>query len=133
MLIKNNEYNKSLLDTSAVIALLKKEPGYEIIEDIIGSANISVVNLSELISVLTKSGLLEEEVDNITTSIVPIVIPFSEDIARLAGKLIKDTQIFGLSLGDRACIATGIIHNMTVYTTDKIWAKLGIDNIVVIR
>lgn len=67
MQIKNKEHNKSLLDTSAVIALLKKEPGYEIIEEIIGSANISVVNLSELISVLTKSGLLEEEVDDITT------------------------------------------------------------------
>lgn len=64
---------------------------------------------------------------------MPIVIPFSEDIAKLAGKLIKDTQIFGLSLGYRACIATGIIHNMTVYTTDKIWAELNIDNIFVIR
>ncbi|WP_395476404.1 hypothetical protein [Rickettsia endosymbiont of Pantilius tunicatus] len=38
------------------------------------------------------------------------------------------TKQYGLSLGDRACIATGIYHNIAIYTTDKIWAELKIKN-----
>lgn len=43
---------KYLLDTSAIIALLKKESGYKILEDVIAASSISSVNLSELVSVL---------------------------------------------------------------------------------
>lgn len=120
---------KALLDTSAVIALLKKEVGYEILEDIIASSSISSVNLSEFVSVLARSNIPVDEIDEIITDIVPEIIPFSEDIAIEAGKLTNYTKEYGLSLGDRACIATGIYYNMIVYTTDKIWVELEIENV----
>ncbi|MGX6960636.1 MAG: type II toxin-antitoxin system VapC family toxin [Rickettsia endosymbiont of Pentastiridius leporinus] len=131
MLQKNKILIKSeqvLLDTSAVIALLKKESGYKLIEDVIASSSISSVNLSELVSVLVRTGIPVNEVDEIITDIVPEIILFSEDIAIEAGKLAIYTKKYGLSLGDRACIATGIYHNMIVYTTDKIWVELKIKN-----
>jgi len=115
---------KTLLDTSAIIALLKKEPGYEILEGLIANSSISSVNLSELVAVLVRSGITEDEIDEIITDIAPEIIPFSENLAIQAGKLAKHTKDFGLSLGDRACVATGIHHNMTIYTTDKIWQEL---------
>jgi len=31
---------------------------------------------------------------------------------------------FGLSLGDRACLATGLIEKMPVMTADQVWKKL---------
>jgi PIN domain nuclease of toxin-antitoxin system len=34
------------------------------------------------------------------------------------------TAPFGLSLGDRACLATGVCENMPVMTADKIWQKI---------
>jgi PIN domain nuclease of toxin-antitoxin system len=115
---------KTLLDTSAIIALLRKEPGYEILEDLIANSSISSVNLSELVAVLARSGITETEIDEIITDLVPEIIPFSENLAIQAGKLTNQTKGLGLSLGDRACIATGIHHNMTIYTTDKIWQEL---------
>ena len=125
---------KSLLDTSAMIALLKKEPGYEILEEVIARSAMSAVNLSELVAVLSRNHIKEDEIDEIINDIVPEVIPFSEEIATQTGKLIKHTRDLGLSLGDRACIASGIFHNMTIYTTDKAWIKLKkLADIVIIR
>jgi PIN domain nuclease of toxin-antitoxin system len=36
------------------------------------------------------------------------------------------TKPYGLSLGDRACLALAIQRNATVYTTDRDWSKLSI-------
>ncbi|WP_341791821.1 hypothetical protein [Rickettsia endosymbiont of Gonocerus acuteangulatus] len=57
---KNKSLLKSehiLLDTSAVITLLKKETGYKLIEEIIANSSISSVNLSELVSVLVRTNI----------------------------------------------------------------------------
>jgi len=134
---KNNISTRSkkvLLDTSAIIALLKKEPGYETLEEVIANSSISIINLSELVSVLTRSGIAENEIDEIIKDIIPEVTPFNEDIAINTGKLIKQTKDFGLSFGDRACIATGIYYNMPVYTTDKVWKDLRtLAKVIVVR
>jgi PIN domain nuclease of toxin-antitoxin system len=137
MLKKNSLINKTknhLLDTSAIITLLKKEPGYEILDEIIASSAMSVVNLTELVSMLTRSGVIDHEVDEVIKDIVPEILQFTEDIAIEAGKLIKHTKSYGLSLGDRACIATGIQHNMKIFTADKIWKELKLPvEIIIIR
>jgi PIN domain nuclease of toxin-antitoxin system len=138
MLQKNSNSpkpKKALLDSSAIFALLKKESGYEVLEEVIATSAISTVNLSEIASVLTRSNINEDEIDEIIKDLVPEVIPFTDDIAIYAGKLLAVTNKHGLSLGDRACIATGIIHNMSIYTTDKAWLECKIPNadIILIR
>jgi PIN domain nuclease of toxin-antitoxin system len=48
--------------------------------------------------------------------------------------LIDQTRHFGLSLGDRACLALAMERKATVYTTDKVWKNLDLGiEIVVIR
>jgi PIN domain nuclease of toxin-antitoxin system len=48
--------------------------------------------------------------------------------AKQAGTLIRNTAQFGLSLGDRSCLALAIALKAEVYTTEKLWKnlKLGI-------
>lgn len=116
--------NKVLLDTSALIALLKKEPGHEMVSDIIANSAISAVNFGELIAVLTRANVSESDIDEITSDLIPEIIPFCENISKKAGKLSKLTQSYGLSFGDRACLATGEYYNMEIYTADKVWTKL---------
>ncbi len=127
--------NKVLFDASAILALIKKEQGYEILEDLLASSCISAVNLSEVVSVLTRVGIPTVEVEEIVNEVIPEVLDFNRHIGILAGSLIANTNKLGLSLGDRACIATGIINNMVIYTTDQAWGKLQIANlnVVVIR
>jgi len=50
---------------------------------------------------------------------------FFDDVqARIAGGLVKFTRPYGLSLGDRACLALAIQRKAAVYTTDAAWKNL---------
>jgi PIN domain nuclease of toxin-antitoxin system len=46
--------------------------------------------------------------------------------AQTAGDLVRQTRAFGLSLGDRACLALGMELGAPVYTADRAWKKLGL-------
>jgi PIN domain nuclease of toxin-antitoxin system len=44
-----------------------------------------------------------------------------------ASALYIETKAFGLSLGDRACLALAKRQQVTVWTADKVWKKLKVD------
>jgi PIN domain nuclease of toxin-antitoxin system len=48
---------------------------------------------------------------------------FTVEHAEAAGNLITKTRPMGLSWGDRACLAFGIVLRAPVYTADKSWKK----------
>jgi PIN domain nuclease of toxin-antitoxin system len=121
-----NKHNKVLLDASAIIALIKKEKGYQIVNDILPTSSMSAVNFSELISTLAREKISSEDIDAMTENIIPEIIPFEQEASIISGKLITITKSKGLSLGDRACIATALYLDLTVYTADKVWAELDI-------
>jgi PIN domain nuclease of toxin-antitoxin system len=115
-----------LFDTSAVLALINNEYGKESAEKFLGSISISSVNLSELYSKLMDYGINEEEIKEITVSVINKVIDFDKDLSLEAARLRSITKSKGLSLGDRACIATGIKYNLEIYTADKAWLDCSI-------
>jgi PIN domain nuclease of toxin-antitoxin system len=61
-------------------------------------------------------------------SSITSVVPYTGEQARIAGDLIAKTEKYGLSLGDRSCLALAIALNVPVYTTEQVWKnlKLGI-------
>jgi ribonuclease VapC len=121
--------NEVVLDASAMLSLLKNERGAEkLTREILDVAVASTVNLSEVQSKLVKKGLDPAVAWDHTLSTVERVIPFTSEQSKVAGDLIAKTEEFGLSLGDRACLALAISLNAPVYTTDQIWhnLKLGI-------
>lgn len=124
--------NKVLFDASALLALIQQENGYEQLEDVVANAVISSVNLSEVISVLARSGMPKDVINETINSSITDVIPFSRNEAIFAGELITKSKKLGLSLGDRACIATSIVYNLKLYTTDQIWQKLELENLQLI-
>ena len=127
----NTKNNKVLFDTSALLALIHKEPGYERLEGLLASSCISAVNFSEVIIALTKIGVPQNEIQEVV-SVIPEILPFTQDIGLIAGNLFQTTQELGLSLGNSACIATAMQNNMIVYTTDKAWAKLNIESLDIV-
>ncbi len=122
-----------VLDASALLAFLSEEPGYSIVEKHIDAVYISTVNLSEVMACLIKKGANEMIIFK-SAEFVKEVIPFDFKQAQQAASFIKHTQKYGLSFGDRACLALAKSYNASVLTADKIWSKLklGID-ITVIR
>ena len=121
---------KIVLDASSVIALINREKGCEIVEKYLEDAIISTVNFAEVISVVNRE-LFKSEADRIEglkliTDTLPQIIDFDVNQAIISGELDSITKKYGLSLGDRACLALAKYKNIPVLTADKSWSKLNL-------
>ena len=120
--------SKSILDASALLALLKEEPGSEqVVEAIAGGAAISTVNFSEVVAKLNEAGMPEDVIHESLDSLGLEIINFDNELAYLAGLLRPLTKRAGLSLGDRCCLALAQNLNLLVFTTDRQWANLSLN------
>jgi PIN domain nuclease of toxin-antitoxin system len=106
------------------MAMIQREEGAEMVISCLPWAIISAVNLAEAVTKLILTGMDEQLAWWHIAVIGCETAPFDEEQARTAGGLVKITKPFGLSLGDRACLALAIQRKATVYTTDRIWKKL---------
>lgn len=115
---------KFALDASAVLALLRAEPGAAAVSKILTDCHISAVNLTEVIAVLRRRGVPAADVDASLDSLRLPVISFDPAQARLTADLIARTRDAGLSFGDCACLALGRAGGLTVITAERAWAVL---------
>lgn len=116
----------AVLDASALLAYLQQEPGGETVKAVIEGAAMSTVNWSEVVQ---KTAGPADETAEIRRSLQFLGLtfaPFSSAQAETAGRLREKTGSFGLSLGDRACLALGIDTGETVYTADRAWLRLAL-------
>jgi ribonuclease VapC len=118
-----------ILDASAIIAYLDEEPGSQIVEQWLPDSAVSMINICEVISVLVREGKPEEQVSLRVNGLVPLIVPFSWDIARITAALIVETQSKGLGLGDRAALATAKMMKLPVLTAESRWLDVaaGVD------
>lgn len=119
----------TVLDASALLALLNEEPGYQKVETVLSSAVMSSVNIAETIAVLTEIGISQGEAEQLTLGIIEHIIPFNTEQACIAASLRKYTKPYGLSLGDRACLSLAQMRKLPVITADKIWQKIHIADV----
>lgn len=123
-----------LADASAILAYLNFEPGSDMVAKHLSEIAISSVNLAEIITVLTLSDIKKDWIDSRLKSVFGNILEFTPEHAQLAGSLVAMTKKHGLSLGDRACLATGITMKAKVLTTDTAWKNLDIGvEIILIR
>ncbi|MBE7380331.1 MAG: type II toxin-antitoxin system VapC family toxin [Leptolyngbya sp. SIO1E4] len=126
--------SSAILDASALLALINQESGATAVAETLPIALIGAVNFSEVAAKLITQGLPEDEIREIFSDLHLPVIPFDEQQALRTGLLRVKTKQFGLSLGDRACLALGLEMQCPVLTADRAWAELDIDvEIQVIR
>lgn len=124
----------SVLDASAVLALLERERGDEFVRSALdeGNAFISTVNVTEVLTKLMQHGLSADDADDDLESLNLERIPFSLSSAVRAAALSATTKRFGLSLGDRACLALAIELGHRAITTDRAWGQLDLSVPVVL-
>ena len=118
-----NTTSKYVVDSSALLAVIYDETGRAEVEKILIHAVISAVNFSEMIGKLALDGIPADKSANDLTGMVHSIIPFDREIAFIAGRMAPKTRSLGLSLGDRACLATAEHLGMEAVTADKVWAK----------
>lgn len=113
-----------VLDTSAILAFLWREPGADQVAEVVTGASVSTVSLAELVAKLVDRGAQPTDIDQVL-SLLPLKIEdFSQEDAIMSGLLRDRTRALGLSLGDRACLALGRRVQQIVYTADKVWETL---------
>ena len=121
--------NRVILDASALLALIQEETGAEIIKPLLKFSVMSAVNVTETLSVLQRTNISPEEGLTLITDIVTTIVPFDLEQATQVAKLHPLVQPQGLSLADRTCIALGMKLQIPIYTADRIWDELKLDNI----
>ena len=113
-----------VLDASALIAFLRKEPGGDLVLPELPGAMISTVNLSEVLAKAAEAPKGFQAAKAAIKGLQLRVVPFDEEQAVIAAGLRPVTRELGLSLGDRCCLALGLTAEVPVFTTDRDWAKL---------
>jgi ribonuclease VapC len=117
--------NKVVFDASAMLALLQHERGEEkLTADILARSIASTINLAEVQSKLVRMRNDPDAAWVAALSSVDSVEPYTREHARIAGDLITTTEKYGLSLGDRSCLALAIALKAPVYTTEQVWREL---------
>jgi ribonuclease VapC len=118
----------SVLDASALLALIFGEPGAANVSQAVGEgASINTVNLTEVITRLVEGGAPDNEIRERMQTFELEVIDFDAGLAYAAGALRRATRSLGLSLGDRACLALAQRLNLPAVTADRSWLQLALD------
>jgi PIN domain nuclease of toxin-antitoxin system len=115
-----------VLDTSALLAYLWREQGWERVEAVFASEEVvmSAVNATETIAKAIDLGLPEEAAQELQSTFDFEQIPFDEASALDTALLRSKTRHLGLSLGDRACLALAKSRDAVALTADRPWLDL---------
>lgn len=113
-----------VLDASAILCLIRNEPGADTVKAALPDSSISAVNLSEVIAKMADLGMDADLIDAVLDPLQLQTIPFDPGQARATGLMRPATKAQGLSLGDRACLALAHQTGATAITTDRAWSAL---------
>jgi len=123
-----------VLDASAVMCLIRNEPGANTVKSALPESCISAVNLAEIVAKMNELGMDEALIAQVLDPLQMHVVPFDAALAHASGMLRSATRALGLSLGDRACLALAARLGATAMTTDKAWSGLaGIASVALAR
>ena len=112
-----------ILDASAILALLNSEPGAEDVQAVVAASAVSTVNLTEVAGKLADDGMTDRMIWK-ALRIGFHTLDFGSEQLRLMPQLRRDTKRYGLSIGDRCCLATALTSQRPAMTADRAWASV---------
>jgi len=125
---------EAVLDASALIALLRDEPGAEAVERLLGRAVISTVNWAEVLQRFRAHDVGTADKRESVEALGVGIEGFSPADAEAAAELWQPTRRAGLSLADRACLALARRLGLPAHTADRDWRKIDVGvEVVLIR
>ncbi|MGK6324739.1 type II toxin-antitoxin system VapC family toxin [Sphingomonas sp. DT-51] len=120
-----------VFDASAVLALVRDEPGADKVSPHVGRAAISAVNLQEVVKELLLSGLDAGTIRELLDELRLDVRSHDVGAAFAAAELHAYTREFGRGLGDRSCLALAMQLGVPALTADREWKKVKVKGLKV--
>ena len=114
----------SVMDASAVLALLRGEPGQDRVMAALPTAAISAANYAEVISKLIEKGLPSRLAVSVTAELALEIVVLDGASAIRVGVMHEATRGRGISLGDRACLSLAEQLGLPAITADRVWQTL---------
>ena len=133
--VRKRHVAECVLDASALLAYFNDEPGGEVVENALAELGaVSAVNWAEVLTKVRETGkppeiFCAEMTDRGILGQLLEVVAFEEANAADVADLRSATRAQGLSLGDRVCLALARRLDLPVYTADRIWSELELDDL----
>ena len=112
-----------VLDSSAVIALVRREQGWERVNAALQHSVISAITLTESMTKLIRRGGESRLVERLLRALGLEVIPWDEELAWASRDLCPLAWTNGISFADRACLTLARHLDLTAMTGDAEWKK----------
>ena len=112
-----------ILDASALLAMLGREPGGDAVAMTLAVSALSTVNWSEVLQQARAPGIDVDGLDRELESLGLRFVPFGVAQAEAAADLWLRGERH-LAFADRACLATAAVDGSPVLTADRAWSEI---------
>lgn len=120
-----------VFDASAILALLRDEPGADKVAAHIGNGMMSAVNFQEVVKELLRRGIALDIALDLLDALHLDVRSHGLQEAIDAAALYPATRDYGSGLGDRSCMALAIVQALPALSADRIWAKVDVAGLAI--
>jgi ribonuclease VapC len=123
----------AILDASAVLAVLRREPGWDVVEKVITESVVSAINAGEVVQRQLRLGISRATTERLMAELELPILPVDPSLAMDAAELRHAIPRAGLSQADCICLALAKRLNVTAMTADRAWAGIADEVGVAVR
>lgn len=113
-----------ILDSSAVLAVLRDETGANVVLESLPDGVICAINLGEVVQVQIREGKTREQAAAVINALQIPVVDVDADLAIYAAELRMKVLKNGISQADSICLALAKREGAVALTGDRKWLEV---------